>query len=62
MANLTEALFRQGDNKEADVMGTAVLKMRQNVLGPDHFETMASAYSLAQVFAVQKRYSESERL
>jgi tetratricopeptide (TPR) repeat protein len=44
----------------AEEIGTKVLKLRQEILGPTHPNTIASMQTIAHVYCAQRRYTEAE--
>ncbi|KAG9383208.1 kinesin light chain [Pyrenophora tritici-repentis] len=59
MSNLALVLDKQGKYEEAEAMNRQTLARRENVLGPEHPDTLTSVYYLAHLLAKQHRVDES---
>ncbi|PUU82072.1 hypothetical protein B9Z19DRAFT_1099393 [Tuber borchii] len=59
---LAAVLQSRGRYEEAEKIGRRVLEGRENVLGPDHTDTLASVNNLASVLGQLGNYTEAERL
>jgi len=53
-------LQSQGKYEEAEVMHRRALKGRENVLGPEHPDTLSSVNNLGMVLKTQGKYEEAE--
>ncbi|CUS07583.1 unnamed protein product [Tuber aestivum] len=59
---LAAVLQARGRYEEAEKIGRHVLEGRENALGPDHIDTLASVSSLALVLGLLGKHVEAERL
>ena len=60
--NLRLVLQGQGKYEEAEVMRRRALKGRENVLGPEHPNTLNSVNNLGMVLKTQGKYEEAEAI
>ncbi|KAI2947422.1 hypothetical protein CBS147321_3046 [Aspergillus niger] len=60
--NIYSCLYSDGRWKEAEELGVQVMKLRRQVLGPEHLDTLTSMNNLASIYTNQGRWKEAEDL
>lgn len=62
MANLVSLYYVQGRHREVERLRDKVLKLRQEVLGEKHLDTIRSLLYIGALYYMQGKYDEAQEI